>query len=163
MAVVFTLLLGTVAFAATLPSAPSGVTKYVTMNFDGQDKLIAINDDTSYIYNNSTYLAVKGTCDLYTLTGGSWVKSVSQTNQAFWAVNVINTSTLQGTIPIYSNIDKTGFFFRTVTLPEVQKEQLGNLMTAFGGQLKVILPVGVALLAILLGINLVPRLVHLFL
>ncbi|GFP78559.1 hypothetical protein [Clostridium fungisolvens] len=61
------------------------------------------------------------------------------------------------------NVGNTAFTVPPKPVAQVVQAGLGNLTTGFGGQLKVILPIGVTILAIMLGINLIPRLVHLYL
>lgn len=68
---------------------------------------------------------------------------------------------------VYTNKDigdgSTVFFSKIPPLSEVTKTQMKVFQTDFLIQLKKLLPIGVTILAIILGVSLIPRLVHLFL
>lgn len=173
LTLMFTLLISSFVFADTVNiTLPSGTgssspyyfvqkvdTTYYLMYYTCEMKLDSNDTSTSHFIPVSG----SGTCYYYQSSDG-----VNWTYKSSWGVSSSGDNDQSGTSIVYSNfnvtkLDGSVFFQAPYSLKQVATKPLGNLTTVFGANLVTLLVVGVAVLSILLGVFLIPRLVHLFL
>lgn len=176
MAVIMTVFSPLSAFAAvtntladnTAPGASTGYYSYVG-TVTGTHWVLVKGDSSSYFYesadsNGGVDIYVKGTATAYYEDNNTWVK-LGDYSDGSMTTQGVTLSQLHGNASIYTDTSKSGFFFKpalpVATLAGVAQVPTAILhpMTQVGG----ILGVGLAILAIMLGVSLVPRLTRLFL
>lgn len=133
--------------------APNGATSFTSKN----------DSYGTILHNSSTdgYLRL-----LYNSSTGGWSRHYGDSGQDM-GINIKHSDLKLGekysSVPIadstFDYLVNDLIFPKVPIMEEVTvQEAIGSLMTGFGAKLKVLLPVGVTILAILLGVSLIPRL-----
>lgn len=137
-----------------------------TINSSGDVYIFPISE--GWTVGNNVITSSRKTYYRYESYNKSWTVSnsdqceVSSSYTVYYSGIPNPSEKLTNTTKIF-NKSIGGLNFHKPSLGEIQKVELGNLMTAFGEKLKVLLPVGVSILAILLAPLLIRRLVAWFL
>lgn len=149
-------ILGTTVFASS--TDVSGYPYYVKFTQTQSSSIGSVFEvwSTTPLYFKDNKLVTFGSGTAYFKSDTGWVSTQDLTKDNIITADCVINSFSSGSI-----VEADGLPSVPLKAPTVQA--LGNLMTVFGANSMILSVVGVTVLALLLGVSLVPRLVHLFL
>lgn len=134
-----------------------GNTYYLSYTLDGSKEILTFNESTSTnvvpVFNEYLFDKKKGEY-VFNRTGGPLT--------VISVLNDVSTNCPS----LFEALKSKGLVGSEVSVPPILApglEEVQEIPTQLLGQLKILLPVGLLILSIMLGVSLVPRLVHLFL